>query len=111
MSEHELNLEDQDVEAQGLKETMAIALGVGALAAPTAAMAYPQPEPGGPADRPAAVVKQASTAKRGSTAAKTRKAKKQAKHKKSQAQPIVVQTKGNVLELPGSQRPAGRQPQ
>ena len=69
---------DDDVEAQGLKETIAVALGAGALALPTTAAAYPTPEDPG-ARLPAAAATQAERPDRSPTVAKNRKGKKATK--------------------------------
>jgi hypothetical protein len=99
--------DEQDVEAQGLRESMAIAVGIGALAVPTTALGYPTPDPGGPADRPGAVVTQTTRAPSGT---KTR-AKKAKKAKKVVKKQTWAATSGAVTEPSARNRPAGHQPQ
>jgi hypothetical protein len=100
--------DEQDVEAQGLRESMAIAVGIGALAVPTTALGYPTPEPGGPADRPGAVVTQTTRAPSGTAARTAKKAKKAKKAAKKQT--WAART-GAVVEPSARDRPAGHQPQ
>ena len=100
--------DEQDVEAQGLRESMAIAVGIGALAVPTTALGYPTPEPSGPADRPGAVVTQTTRAPSGAPARTTKKAKKAKKAVKKQT---WAARSGAVVESQARDRPAGHQPQ
>lgn len=75
--------DEEDVDAHGLREGLALALTAGVLAAPSAAAAYPTPDDPGANRPPAAAqagVERAPTAKARTQSKKGTKAKKSARH-------------------------------